>query len=110
APAAGARRERALLQTIDTYVRWRNAETARLRQRPPDPLGREDELASAYREWQPVAWRLGPDRARWRDEMETLYREQPVFAVLGGESGGIGEMVRAFCEDASLPCVLLGEA
>ena len=109
ASAASERRERALLLTIDTYARWRNTETTRLRQRSPDPLGREDELASAYREWVHVVWRLGPDRARWRDELAALYREQPVFAVVGGESGGIGESVRAFCEDEGLPCILLGE-
>lgn len=109
ASAASAGRERAVLETIDTYVRWRNAETTRLQQRPPDPLGHEEELASAYREWQHVVWRLGPDRARWRQELEALYRERPVFAVLGGASDGAGAEVRAFCDAEGLPCLLLGE-
>ncbi|HEV8241315.1 MAG TPA: SCO family protein [Thermoanaerobaculia bacterium] len=104
-----ARRERALLETIDKYVLWRNAETGRLRQRPPDPLGHEEELATAYREWRHAVWRLGPDRARWRSELAAFYREQPVFAVLGGASDEIGEAVRAFCEQEALPCLLLGE-
>jgi hypothetical protein len=52
---------------------------------------------------------LGADPAGWRQELVALHRERPVFALLGGTTDGSGEAVRAFCAEAELPCLLLGE-
>jgi hypothetical protein len=60
---------------------------------------------SALRRWQHHVWRLGPDPARWEQELARLQREQPVFAVISGASGGAWTPIHDYCEREGIPCV-----
>lgn len=105
------RRERARLATTEAFFRWKNADTARLRQRPPDPLGHEDDFPPAYREWRLAVWPLGDDPASWRQDLAERYRAEPVFALIGdlsGASEGARHQLAAFCAEHEVPCLLLG--
>jgi hypothetical protein len=50
-------------------------------------------------------WELKGPFDTWREQLETLYRRQPVFAVLGGISSRIWRPVHQFCEDNRIPCI-----
>lgn len=105
------RRERERLATMEAFFRWKNADTARLRERSPDPLEHEDDFPPAYREWRLAVWRLGEDPASWRRELAERYREEPVFALIGDLSGmaeGAQHEIAAFCAEQEIPCLLLG--
>ncbi len=105
------RRERARLTTGEAFFRWKNADTARLRLRPPDPLGHEDDFPPAYREWRLAVWPLGDKSASWRRELAERYRAEPVFALIGDLSGapeGAQRELAAFCAEREIPCLLLG--
>jgi cytochrome c553 len=50
-------------------------------------------------------WQLGGDASTWRDQLEALYRAEPVFAVLSGAGGSNWAPVRDFCDAQTLPCL-----
>lgn len=60
--------------------------------------------------WQLHRWTLGPDPARWGEELAAWQRREPVFAVISGLTGrdgqGAWQPVHRFCEAEGLPCVL----
>lgn len=105
------RRERARLATMEAFFRWKNADTDRLRERSPDPLGHEDDFPPAYRQWRLAVWPLGDDSASWRRELAERYRAEPVFALIGDVSGaaeGAERELAAFCAEHEVPCLWLG--
>ncbi|MBG6073205.1 MULTISPECIES: c-type cytochrome [unclassified Polaromonas] len=73
-----------------------------LAERSPRPSGH----AGAPRPWQHHVWQLGADPALWPQELATLQRQQPVFAVISGVSGGSWTPIHQFCEREMMPCVL----
>ena len=62
--------------------------------------------ADAARPWQWHVWRLGRDPSQWAKELAAHQRQQPVFAVISGVSGGAWAPIHAFCEQQKLPCIL----
>lgn len=60
--------------------------------------------------WTLHRWQLGTDPARWPTELDTLQREQPVFAIVSGITGPTGrgpwQPIQQHCERDALPCVL----
>ncbi len=48
-------------------------------------------------------WVLKGPAATWRAQLDEYYRQEPVFALLGGISNGEWEPVHRFCEDMALP-------
>lgn len=60
--------------------------------------------------WRLHRWTLGPDPARWGEELAEWQRREPAFAVISGLTGpdghGAWQPVHRFCEAESLPCVL----
>jgi len=51
-------------------------------------------------------WELkgGPDT--WEQQLDAYYRQKPVFAMLGGITGGSWAPVHTFCEKNQIPCIL----
>lgn len=89
-----------------------------LRRESTDLLGdclseRSPAAASATPEhptWRLHRWTLGPDPARWGEELAEWQRREPVFAVISGLTGrdghGAWQPVHRFCEAEALPCLL----
>lgn len=62
--------------------------------------------ADGARPWKVHIWRLEGAPERWAAQLETLYRRQPVFAILSGAGAANWDPVHGFCERERLPCVL----
>jgi len=60
----------------------------------------------SYRQWRLHVWDLDGPPEDWRGQLEARYREQPVFAVIGGVGAGAWRPVHRFCADNEIPCVL----
>jgi hypothetical protein len=48
-------------------------------------------------------WVLKGPAETWRNQLEEYYRKEPVFAILGGITGGTWQPVHQFCEEHRLP-------
>ena len=57
-------------------------------------------------EWNLHPWTLSGPADTWADQLQALYRERPVFAVLSGVGGAEWRPVHRFCEQNRIPCVL----
>lgn len=102
--AAPAERD-AMLAVMRAWFAQRNADVARRPARPPNPMGYEDDLPDANRAWTLDVWTLTGDASQWPAQLAAHYREQPVFALLGGVGGSDWRPVHAFCEAQRVPCV-----
>ena len=61
---------------------------------------------SAGKPWRLHEWRLSGPAESWVQQLETLYEQQPVFAVLSGIGRARWAPVQDFCEKRRVPCVL----
>ncbi|MGH8498875.1 MAG: hypothetical protein ACRERV_08740, partial [Methylococcales bacterium] len=104
AQGADAEKRKAMMDVFEAYFRWKNADTRRLLDRPRSSAWYKDEFYAAVRLWKLHVWELNGQKETWPAQLEAYYREQPVFALIGG----IGEEWRAvhdFCERKELPCL-----
>jgi mono/diheme cytochrome c family protein len=102
APGVDAGLRRAMLDVMNTFVRDKNSGTRQETRRRA--VGTEA-MYLAYRSWVLHVWELQGEPHSWRAQLEALYREQPVFAVIGGLGRGSWQPVHAFCESAQVPCI-----
>jgi hypothetical protein len=56
--------------------------------------------------WHLHVWELTGPSGTWLAQLETRYRQQPVFALLAGVGGSEWTPVHRFCEQHRVPCVL----
>ena len=56
--------------------------------------------------WRLQVWELAGPSETWSEQLETRYRQQPVFALLSGVGGSEWAPVHRFCEQHRVPCVL----
>ncbi len=98
-------RRKAMLDVIEAYVRWKNAETRHSAQRLGFSPSYRDEFYGSYREWRLHVWELRGPPSTWPDQLTAYYRAQPVFAVLSGIGEGSWRPVHEFCEAAEVPCL-----
>jgi len=95
----------ALTAVLDAFVRTRNLEDRRERQRPGLSPNYKDEYRAARREWVLHTWELEGPAATWEQQLEGYYRRQPVFALVGGLVQGDWKPVHEFCQRTGLPCL-----
>ncbi|HSS50180.1 MAG TPA: SCO family protein [Thermoanaerobaculia bacterium] len=98
-------RRKAMLDVIEGYVRWKNAETSHSAQRLGFSPGYRDEFYGSYRQWRLHVWELHGPPSSWPAQLAAYYRAQPVFAVLSGAGEGPWRPVHDFCETAEVPCL-----
>lgn len=104
--APPAQRE-ALEQVVSRFVTIKNGGMRREASRAAAARRHQygEQHARAFRVWNHRFWRLTGPQAGWREQLETLYREHPPFAVLSGTTGPQW-LLRDFCEARQLPCIL----
>jgi cytochrome c553 len=104
-PAATSEARAAMLDVMNAYVAGKNAGTrGETRRAERAPFHREW-MYSAYRKWVLHEWTLRGPEESWGAQLEEYYRQQPVFAVLGGIGQGDWKPVHEFCEQYEMPCL-----
>jgi hypothetical protein len=95
----------ALLLPLKAYIQeeW----NARVPERPRTPVASQAaDPGRRYRKISLAVWELKGPAESWAGQLAALYREQPVFALLGGISTGSWQPVHDFCEKNQIPCIL----
>ncbi|HVT57120.1 MAG TPA: SCO family protein [Thermoanaerobaculia bacterium] len=105
APEVDAGRKRAMLDVVEAFFRYRNAETRHLLDRPAASPGTRASFRQTWREWVLHVWQLEGPPASWAAQLARSYGEQPVFALLSGLGAGEWRPVHEFCERTAVPCV-----
>ena len=98
-------KRQALAAVLDAFVRTRNLEDRRERERPGFSPNYKDAYREARREWVLHTWVLEDTAATWEQQLEGYYRRQPVFALVGGLVEGEWKPVHDFCQRTGLPCL-----
>lgn len=68
----------------------------------------ESRLPTVFREWVIEEWTLSGPPESWSEQLEDYYRQQPIFAMLGGLGAGSWRPVSDFCEQQEIPCLFPG--
>jgi hypothetical protein len=100
-----AREDReAMLTPLQSFIRnWRISRSMERSVRTEAFL---DEGASkGIRTLSLAVWDLKGPPEGWREQLETYYRKEPVFALLGGMSTREWAPIHRFCEDHRIPAV-----
>lgn len=103
APGVDADRRRAQLDVLQAFFRDKNGNTRKEARRRDTG---SEQMYLAYRTWVLHVWALEGAPETWHDQLAAQYREQPVFAVIGGLGSGSWQPVHTFCEGTGVPCVL----
>jgi cytochrome oxidase Cu insertion factor (SCO1/SenC/PrrC family) len=98
-------RRKAMLDVLEGYVRWKNAETHHSSQRLGFSPWYRDEFHGSYREWRLHVWELHGPASTWPSQLAAYSAAQPVFAVLSGIGEGSWRPIHDFCERAEVPCL-----
>ena len=98
-------RRQAMLDVLEGYVRWKNADTIRRVQRSGLSAWYKEVFPETYRVWALHVWQLTGPAETWHDQLNTYYRQQPVFALLSGMGTGAWQPVHDFCEATEVACL-----
>ena len=102
-----ARDREAFLATLNAFIKeeW-NGRIAGQRALSAARRAKAEGRARNYRHLTLEVWELKGAPESWESQLEALYREKPVFALLGGMVPGRWEPVHRFCERNEIPCIL----
>lgn len=96
----------AFLGVFHTFFDQKNRETRHESQRAAHAPWHKAWALETYRKWALHLWELQGPPETWGQQLDALYRQQPVFAVLSGIGAGSWEPVHHFCEANGVPCIL----
>jgi hypothetical protein len=95
----------AMLDALRGYIDTKNAKPRHQKKRARAGPFYRRESDTAYRDLELVTWEIGGPAATWREQLERHYREQPVFALLGGIAAGEWAPIHEFCEENRIPAL-----
>jgi len=104
-PDVPERRKKAMLATLETYVKNKNAETRQEHTRAVKSPWHRSWKYEAYRKWHLQVWELQGEPSSWKSQLENLYARQPVFALVSGIGTSTWQPVHEFCESNRVPCL-----
>ncbi len=96
---------RAMVEVLEHYFASKNAGVRNEERRAEHAPFQMAWKYSAYRKWVLHTWQLQGPPESWRAQLESYYRDQPVFALLGGVGGEQWQPVHTFCETQRVPCL-----
>ncbi len=96
---------KALMDVIHAFAEQKNTETRYESKRATSGPWHKDWIFKPYRKWEIHVWDLNGPESDWRDQLEALYEERPVFAIVNGLSPGAWQPVHDFCQDNEVPCL-----
>jgi hypothetical protein len=98
-------RKSAMLSVLQAHIDAHNSLSRHEDKRAASGPFYKSEKHKAYRKLNLHIWELtGPDGA-WREQLESYYNKQPVFALLGGISDGSWKTIHSFSEDHKIPTI-----
>lgn len=95
-------KRQAMLEVIRGFVDDRNAQMRVEAQSHPIGSAR---LGRTFREWRLHVWDLAGRSDSWAGQLESSYRKQPVFALLGGIGDESWRPIHEFSERFEVPCI-----
>ena len=101
-PGAKPSQSQAMLDVLKAFEADMSSDTRSIKRRRKVAT---HAMYRSYRDWKLHVWTLtGPDES-WGEQLEQLYRQQPVFAVLSGIGGDNWRPMHEFCERQEIPCL-----
>lgn len=94
----------AMLLPLAAYLRDRRTMAPYYKSRTRSELFSE-EMDLAYRGLTLATWLLKGPPETWRSQLDSYYKKEAVFAVLGGIVKGSWSPVHEFCEQNRIPCI-----
>ncbi|HWR75573.1 MAG TPA: cytochrome C [Thiobacillus sp.] len=101
-PDISSDRRSAMLDVLQGFFRDKNGGTRKETRRRE---AGSEQMYRAFRTWVLHVWELKGSPETWGAQLAAYYRQQPVFAVIGGIGGASWQPVHAFCEAFEVPCV-----
>ena len=95
----------AMLAVLQTHIDTHNSQGRHEQRRAASGPFFKSEQHQAYRKLNLHVWELKGEEETWRDQLERYYSAQPVFALLGGITGGSWEKIHAFSEEHKIPSI-----
>jgi len=103
APDAAPDKRESMLVLLEEWQKIHNAKSRRQQQRiSAGPFWRKERY-TGFRDISIKVWELSGERSTWYAQLERFYREEPVFALVNGISGGSWEPMHRFAEDYHIP-------
>jgi len=101
-PDADPSQSQAMLDVLNAFITDINKDTRSLKRRRAVAT-----IAAyrSYRDWKLHVWKLTGPADGWKAQLEQLYSQQPVFAVLSGIGGDTWRPIHDFCEQQEVPCL-----
>jgi hypothetical protein len=96
---------KAMLDVLQTFIVQKNTETRYESKRAESGPWHKDWVFKPYRKWVLHTWELTGPSSGWTEQLQTLYDQQPVFAVLNGIAEGSWQPIHNFCEQQKMPCI-----
>jgi len=103
----GVEQEKAddMLAVLNAYVKARNSLTRHQLRRADFGPFYTSQKSKAYRKVNLQVWKLSGPEETWREQLETYYAKNPVFALVGGIASGSWQKIHEFSENYKLPCI-----
>mgnify|MGYP001823472660 CR=1 FL=1 len=98
----------AVFEVLNTFASEINRQTRLESERWDRGYTPESRLPTVFREWVIDEWVLSGPGDTWGQQLESYYRDAPVFAMLGGLGTGSWGPVSEFCERHAVPCLFPG--
>jgi ABC-type branched-subunit amino acid transport system substrate-binding protein len=102
---ANTQERQAMLAVMDAYVQRHNRKTGNERQGKQVRAVLAGDPALPNRQWVLDVWDLKGSSQEWENQLEALYRQQPVLAILGGIVSKSYKAVARFCDRTGTPCL-----
>ena len=96
-------RRNAVLDVLRAYLQGKNAGRRREEERARTAPWTDARRFAASRAWELDLWELSGPEETWEAQLEEYNRRRPVFAMIGGISGGGWGPVQRVCERHGIP-------
>lgn len=95
----------AVLAVLNRFVEEKNRQTRLESERWDRGYTPSSRLPTVHRDWVLDVWELTGPAGSWGAQLEQRYRDNPVFALLSGQSHQSWGPVSRFCERNAIPCL-----
>ncbi|WP_223921714.1 cytochrome c [Geobacter sp. AOG2] len=95
----------ALVKPLESYITMHNNQASSYVSRARTGGIGAEIMDLAYRKITLDVWELKGPSETWRAQLDKLYHDKPVFALLGGITDNEWLPIHRFCEDNRVPCI-----